>query len=69
MIDAKFITGECGLGQDPPIEMIRCYDEADVNQSATGTPGCDDITIGDISLLIDYLFITGPDNMDLPYCD
>ena len=68
LIDAKFVTGNCGADLDPPVEMIACPDEADVNES--GTPGaitCDDLSIGDISLLIDYLFITGPENWDQGY--
>jgi PKD repeat protein len=68
LIDAKFITGSCGADGNPPAEMIACYDEADVNES--GTPGattCDDITIGDISMLIDYLFVTGPESWDQGY--
>jgi len=39
---------------------LRCYEEADVNQSGGESPTTTDITIGDISTLIDYLFITGP---------
>jgi hypothetical protein len=47
-----------------------CLDEADINLSGYGVtpespdpmPVCGDITIGDISILIDYLFISGPDN-------
>jgi hypothetical protein len=33
--------------------------EADINQSGGESPTCGDITISDISQLIDYLFITG----------
>jgi len=33
--------------------------ECDVNQSGGTNPTCDDITIGDISMLIDDLLITG----------
>ena len=59
MIDAKFITGSCSVGD---VDIIACLDEADINLSATGPAVlCGDITIGDISILIDYLFITGPD--------
>ena len=68
MIDAKFIAGNCGADKIPPVQMIACYSEADVNES--GPPNletCADITIGDISLLIDYLFITGPENWDQGY--
>ena len=68
MIDAKFITGNCGELVVPPLDLIPCKTEADVNES--GVPNhetCDDITIGDISLVIDYLFITGPENWDQGY--
>lgn len=49
MIDHLFLTGA----------PLICYEEADVNQSASGTPTAADITIGDISTLIEYLFISG----------
>jgi hypothetical protein len=51
LIDAKFISGSC--------DVIDCLPEADINQSGKTEPTCGDITIGDISTLIDYLFITG----------
>ncbi len=54
MIDRKFID------TDEP--WWCCLEEADINQS--GLPGDlseGDITIGDISILIDYLFLTGPE--------
>jgi hypothetical protein len=51
MIDAKFISSNPTL--------ITCFEEADVNQSGGADPTYDDITIGDISYLTDYLFITG----------
>jgi hypothetical protein len=60
MIDAKFINLTCD-------ELIDCLEEADVNQSGGTGPACDDITISDISTLIDYLFITGP-TLGLPDC-
>ena len=41
--------------------------EADINQSGGTDPVSDDITIGDISILVDYLFITGP-SLGLPNC-
>jgi hypothetical protein len=37
---------------------VDCIAEADINQSGGADPVCDDITIGDIAQLIDYLFIT-----------
>ena len=55
MIDAKFIAVSCD-------GLITCFSEADVNQSGGLNPDCNDITIGDISILIDYLFITFPPN-------
>ncbi len=47
LIDAKFITGSCD-------GVISCFAEADINQSGGPNPTCNDITIGDISILIDY---------------
>ena len=49
MIDAKFMTGRCE-------GIIVCLAEADINQSGGCNITCDDITIGDISSLIEYLF-------------
>ena len=60
MIDAKFISGSCD-------GTIVCLTEADINQTGLLAAVCDDITIGDISILIDYLFITGP-SLGLPDC-
>ena len=69
LIDAKFITGNCGETHVPPLLLIPCYAEADINQSGEQSPDCDDITIGDVSMLIDYLFITGPTDFGpLPDC-
>jgi len=51
MIDAKFISGSCE-------GTVGCLAEADVNQSGGNNPTCDDISIGDITILINYLFIT-----------
>jgi len=53
LIDAKYITATCD-------GVLACLAEADLNQSGGEEPTCDDITLADISLLIDYLFITGP---------
>jgi thermolysin len=47
---------------------LSCYQEADVNQSGALTAAKADITVGDISLLIDYLFIAGPEHMTLFNC-
>jgi hypothetical protein len=47
--------------------VIGCPTEADVNQSGSLAPTCDEVTISDISILIDYLFITGP-SLGLPDC-
>ena len=60
LIDAKFISLSC--------DSIPCLAEADINQSGGANPTCDDLSIGDIMILIDYLFITGSDNMTLPDC-
>jgi uncharacterized protein (TIGR02145 family) len=61
MIDAKFISGTCD-------GILNCLTEADVNQSGGANPTCNDITIGDISNLIDYLFIGGYGVVILPGC-
>ena len=62
MIDALFITA----AQTPLVTLPACMDEADVNLSALGTAGgniphwppvYEDITIGDVSALIDALYI------------
>jgi len=50
MIDARFITGSCIL--EGPNANITCLAEADINQSGGVNPTCDDITIGDIAILI-----------------
>jgi hypothetical protein len=51
LINAKFIAGRCE-------GILGCLLEADINQSGGCNPTCEDITIGDIAMLIDYLFIT-----------
>jgi hypothetical protein len=62
IIDAKFIAETCS-------GIILCLAEADVNKSAGPLVTCDDITIGDVSMLVDYLFIAGPDVYGpLPEC-
>ncbi len=43
-----------------PREEPACIDEADINQSGGLSPTADDVTIGDVARLLDYLFITGP---------
>jgi len=48
-------------------DAIPCIGEADINQSGGASPTCDDLSIGDIAILIDYLFITGP-SIGLPEC-
>ncbi len=56
MIDAKFITSACiesGLGAN-----IKCLGEADMNLSGGSNPACCDITLVDISMLVDDLFLT-----------
>jgi hypothetical protein len=59
-IDALFINGWAN-------SIIVCLEEADINQSGGRNPTQADITIGDLSYLIDYLFITGPP-LGLPPC-
>jgi hypothetical protein len=70
MVDAKFITGNCVKDAGLPTEnhIILCLTEADLNQSGGYDPTCEDITIGDISILIDYLFISGPSVVELNHC-
>jgi hypothetical protein len=52
LIDALFISWD--------VAGLPCLSEADVNQSGGAATTESDITISDISVLIDYLFITGP---------
>ncbi len=59
LIDALFVSSDMGL--------IHCPAEADLNQSGGVEPEESDITIADISYLIDYLFIGGP-SLGLPDC-
>jgi hypothetical protein len=47
--------------------QVPCLTEADVNQSGGAEPTTGDVTIGDISYLIDYLFISGT-SLVLPPC-
>ena len=44
---------------------FACTEEADVNQSGGSYPAFSDVTIGDVSALIDYLFVIGD---PLPPC-
>jgi hypothetical protein len=55
VIDLLFISGQ----------LLVCYGEADVNLSGGIDPTLDDISIGDISTIIDNLFIS---NTPLPEC-
>jgi len=50
IINALFTAGTCD-------GVLSCLPEADLNQSGAVAPVCDDITISDISILIDFLFI------------
>ena len=59
LIDLLFISRNPAL--------IGCITEADINQSGGAHPVIDDLSIADISILIDYLFITGP-SLGLPDC-
>ena len=47
---------------------VNCMAEADVNQSGGLYPTRMDVTIGDLNMLIDHLFIAGPSNLPLPDC-
>lgn len=60
VVYAKFVAGSCA-------GVIDCLAEADVNQSGGSDPACADITIGDVQMLIDYLFVNGR-LPDLPDC-
>jgi hypothetical protein len=59
MIDALFIGSDFGV--------ILCLPEADINKSGGFEPTPADITIGDVTYLIDYLFVTG-ETIGLPDC-
>jgi hypothetical protein len=61
LIDAKFITGTCD-------DILICLQEADFNQSGGCNPTCNDITIGDIASLIEYIFVNGPGGPYAPDC-
>jgi hypothetical protein len=61
MVDVKFVSGDCG--------KLPCLTEADVNQDGGTDPSCEEhVTLGDIMTLVDFLFITGPENATLPEC-
>jgi hypothetical protein len=49
------------------VTVLGCLAEADINGSGGADPQPEDITIGDVAHLIDYLFITGP-GLGLPDC-
>ena len=52
MVDAKFISGDCG--------KLLCPAEADINQDGGTDPNCENhVTLGDIMALVDFLFISG----------
>jgi hypothetical protein len=63
LIEARFIHPDLNC-----VGLIGCFNEADINQSGGENPACSDLTIGDVSLLIDYLFIAGPENSTLYHC-
>jgi len=48
-------------------DRISCIAEADVNQDGGTEPTCDHISLGDIMILVDFLFIS-PDTAVLPEC-
>jgi hypothetical protein len=61
MVDALFISGDCGL--------LPCLTEADVTQDGGASPTCEDnVKLGDIMTLVDFLFISGPETATLPEC-
>ncbi|MEW5796161.1 MAG: hypothetical protein AB1772_07345 [Candidatus Zixiibacteriota bacterium] len=62
MIGSTFIYGWQYCEQ-----VYQCVAEADINQSGGLNPECTDVSIGDITILIDYLFITGS-SLGLPDC-
>ena len=76
---AYVFTGYCIVDEGLPEEVmiIACLEEADVNMTRinpsdpgyTGGPKttCSMVTIADISILIDFLFITGPSLYDGGY--
>jgi hypothetical protein len=53
--DVTVLIDHLFINQTP----IDCYQEADVNQSGGRYPSPEDITIGDISKLVDILFLSG----------
>jgi hypothetical protein len=59
IIDGIFISGSS--------DALTSIAEADINQSGGCDPTLEDITIGDLSILINYLFVAGPE-LGLPYC-
>ncbi len=60
LIDVLFVSYTCE-------GLIGCFAEADINQSGGASPSCVDLSISDISVLIDYVLITGPSAI-LPNC-
>jgi len=53
LVMAKFVQGTCD-------GFVPCIAEGDVNQSGGTDPTCNDITISDIAMLVNHLFIAGP---------
>ena len=51
------LTKASALSND---EIVDCTVEADINQSGGANPRCEDMTIGEVSIWIDCLSITGP---------
>jgi hypothetical protein len=49
LVDYLFISGN----------LLGCVEEADIDQSGGEMPSYDDLTLGDVMQLVDYLFITG----------
>jgi len=60
LIDAVLVKAKC--------DLLTCIPECDFNRSGGVNPDCRDLTIADLSSMIDYLFITGPTRAVLPEC-
>jgi len=61
LIVARFIEGTCD-------GYVDCISEGDVNQSGGTVPTCEDVTISDVQVLVNHLFIAGPANAPLNDC-
>lgn len=66
VVDLVILFGIIDGGGTPA--FVPCLEEADINQSGGISPTLANISIADISLLINYLFIAGPYATSLPAC-